>query len=136
MNQDLQDASKSMGIDMVDSGFCHYIWKACDGIVFEHIRSSDFIAFINLHKGASIPIIRNRQVGKMCYILYEFSQHHSNKGLVKQWLVEMLAQLEIDCKTYKHHHLINTNLLGTSKSNRLFAERIQKAIKWVDTINL
>ena len=50
MTQYLQDTVEAIGIDLVNPGICHFVWKACDDVVFEHIRSSDFIAFINLHK--------------------------------------------------------------------------------------
>ena len=56
MTQYLQDTVEAIGIDLVNPGICHFVWKACDDVVFEHIRSSDFIAFINLHKKAPIPI--------------------------------------------------------------------------------
>ena len=136
MTQYLQYTVEAIGIDLVNPGICHFVWKACDDVVFEHIRSSDFIAFINLHKKAPIPIIKDRRAGKMCHVLYELSLCHSIPGLTNQWIEHMLVALGIDNETYQHHHLIKPNSLGTSKSNKKFAERIQEAIKLADIINL
>ncbi|MGP1549306.1 MAG: hypothetical protein ACTTI4_01205 [Prevotella fusca] len=136
MTQYLQDTAEAIGEDMINPGLCHFVWRACNNVVFEHMRSSDFIAFINLHKEAPIPIIKDRRVGKMCHVLYQLSLNHSIPGLANQWLEYMIDVLGIDNDTYQHHHIINFNLLGTSKSNKEFAERIQKAIKLADFINL
>jgi hypothetical protein len=136
MKQYLQDTVKAIGEDMINPGLCHFVWRACNNVVFEHMRSSDFIAFINLHKEAPTPTVKNRQVGKMCHVLYQLSLNHSIPGLANQWLEYMRDVLGIDNITYQHHHLINPNLLGTSKSNKEFAEHIQEAIKLADVINL
>lgn len=132
MKQYLQETAKRIGIDMVDPGLCHFVWKVCNSVVFEEMRSSDFDAFINLHENAIVPTIRDRQIGKMCYVLHELSKFHNKKSLADQWLDTMLDQLKISKDTYTHHCYINTS----SKVSKKFAGDIQTVIKQVKEIGL
>ncbi len=132
----LRETVRNNDFDIIDSGLCHFVWKVCNCYVFDNIKSSDFIAFMNLHKDAIVPKIRNQKQGKMCYVIHELSVFLSRKTLEEQWINAMLSQLKISKSTYEHHRYINIKLANTSEPDKKFAEDINTAIKQIKEIGL
>ena len=124
MTRLLKETTKEL--DLIDSAICTFVWRVCNNVLFHEIRCTDFILLMNLRE--PIPRIRkrNREDGRICYMICELSKHIYRKNLTEHWINTILEKFNIARDTYDHHHYINSN---SSKANIEFASDIQTAIK-------
>jgi hypothetical protein len=124
MRRLLKETAKEL--DLFDSAICTFVWRVCNNMLFEEIRCTDFIWLMNLRE--PIPRIkkRNREDGRICYMIFELSKHIYKKNLADHWISTILEKFNIARDTYDHHHYINSN---SSRANIKFASHIQTAIE-------
>ena len=111
----------SDNLDVFDIEFCCDISLLCNGFLFDGMPHSEFILFLNAHKGAKATVTSGKKA-LVCNFVNRIVKYILSPTMILPWKKAFLKSCGISYETYNKHAGDPIN----SKENTEFLEKLEE----------